>query len=159
MTYLYNKYSFKLILGEYIRHRNTISGNIKSALMTLGDLAIKQYADIDLLLNEKLKVDSDSGLFDFVNFVKVMICCDSRIVVALSSLVSQQWELTNRKYWCMALDEHISDSIPISQLSRLRHNLCKYLRGHTENIEDKLDYFEDDDSSTCSAVTDRETDV
>ncbi|BDQ10532.1 Bcl-2-like protein [Monkeypox virus] len=159
MTYLYNKYSFKPILAEYIRHRNTISGNIYSALMTLDDLVIKQYGDIDLLFNEKLKVDSDSGLFDFVNFVKDMICCDSRIVVALSSLVSKHWELTNKKYRCMALAEHIANSIPISELSRLRYNLCKYLRGHTDSIEDEFDYFEDDDLSTCSAVTDRETDV
>ncbi|AUL80334.1 Toll/IL1-receptor [Vaccinia virus] len=59
----------------------------------------------------------------------------------------------------MALAERISDSIPISELSRLRYNLYKYLRGHTESIEDEFDYFEDDESSTCSALTVSETDV
>ncbi|QED21200.1 Toll/IL1-receptor-like protein [Borealpox virus] len=155
-TYLYNKYSFKLILVEYIRHRNTISGNIYSALMTLDKLVIKQYGDIDRLFNEKIKVDSDSGLFNFVNFVNDIR--DSRIVVALSSLVSKHWELTNKKYRCMALAEYITDSIPISELSRLRYNLCRYLRGHTDSIEDEFDYFDDETSSTCTTVT-NETDI
>ncbi|AOP31646.1 il-1/tlr signaling inhibitor [Skunkpox virus] len=161
MYHLYNKYMFKAVLVDYIKNRSTISGNIFTALTTLDEIAINIYGDIESLFRDKINVDSDSGLFNFIKFIKDIIIGDSRVVIALSSLVSSHWAITDKKYRCMALAEYIVDIIPNLEICRLRYNLCKYLNGYTDSIEDEFDYSDDESSSsTWSAITtDRETDV
>ncbi|AOP31857.1 il-1/tlr signaling inhibitor [Volepox virus] len=162
MYCLYNKHMFKTVLVDYIKNRNTMTGNIFTALTTLDEIAINIYGNIDSLFHDKLNVDSDSGLFNFVKFIKDIIIGDARVIVALSSLVSKHWAIADKKYRCVALAEYIVDIIPNLELCRLRYNLCKYLNGYTDTIEDEFDYSDDESSSssTWSAITtDRETDV
>ncbi|AKJ93797.1 il-1/tlr signaling inhibitor [Raccoonpox virus] len=162
MKHLYNKHMFKDVISDYIKNRNTITGNIFTALMTLDEIAINIYGDIDVLFRDKINVDSDSGLFNFVKFIKDIIIGDSRIVIALSSLVSKHWAMTDKKYRCLALSEYIVDIIPNSEICRLRYNVCKYLNGYTDTIEDEFDYSDDESSSSSTwsiITTDRETDV
>ncbi|AST09359.1 hypothetical protein Murmansk-164 [Murmansk poxvirus] len=139
-TYIYNNDIFKRILMDYINHRDVAKGVVYTALESLDDLVSNTYGDINILFSDKIMVDSRSGLFNFVNFIKDNMITDIRMIVSLCSLVSKHWGASDdKKHRCPALAEYIIDTIPESDLDILRYNLCNYLNGLTSKIEYELE--------------------